>query len=98
MSDDNRVEPADTARSACRRTVFTADFTDVFPVVIKQLGREGAVTDAGCMCLTDADHVFHICSTDAAADSHVTCNRVAGRNERVRTMIHIEHDTLCTFK
>src|SRR5699024_2204684 len=98
MAHDHAVEPAHSPRTSCRCAVLTADFTYMVSTVIEQFSREWPVSDPRSVGFAYTDDIFDGRCTDTASYSHVAGNRVTGCNERIRAVVDVEHDTLCTFK
>ena len=63
-----------------------------------QLGWERATADTGAIGFGDAQHVVQQVRADARASRRIASHAVAGSDERIRTVIHIQERSLRAFK
>ena len=65
---------------------------------IELFSRERAGTDTRRIGFDDTDDVFHTARTDTGTGAGTAGRRVRAGNERIRTVIQIEHRSLSPFK
>ncbi|MOA02125.1 hypothetical protein D3C78_1215630 [compost metagenome] len=94
MANDNRIEPADAARTTSNSTIFVAFVTNQLTDFIILLRRERTITNASRVRLRNADYLLDFGWANARTDTYPACRRVRGCYERVSTLINIEHNAL----
>ena len=98
MTNNNTVEPADTARTACYRAVLMTFLTNPIADLIVQLRRERAVADTSRIRFRYADDLLDLRRADAGTDTNAASCRVGGSYVRIRALVDIQHDALRTFE
>ena len=91
---DRCVEPAATASAPSGDTALAADDPQALAIVVEQLGREGAGSDAGRVGLEDADDPGDAGRPDAAAGACAASGGVARGDERVGAVVDVEQGAL----
>ena len=95
---DRCVEPAATASAPSGDTALAADHPQTLAIVVEQLGREGAGSDAGRVGLEDADDPGDAGRPDAAAGACAASGGVARGDERVGAVVDVEQRALAALE
>ena len=71
--------------------------TDELARLVEQLGGERTSTDAGAVCLHDAEYLTNLVGTDAQTRAGTSTDGIGGSNERIRAEVDVEHRALGTL-
>src|SRR5207302_10580670 len=88
------VEPADAPRPPGGRAVLVAALADAVRQVVEELGGEEAGADARGVGLDDADDDLDGARADAGADAGAAGDGMRRGDERIGTVIEVEHRPL----
>src|SRR5699024_1892327 len=98
MSDDDAVEPTDAARTTRSRSIFTSYFTDLVTNFIFKLCRKWSIPYSCRIRFRNTDDIFDFSWPNSCPDGHSSCNRVRRRDKWVRSLVNIQHNTLCSLE
>ena len=97
IAGDDRVKPAAATRPAGVHAEFPTLLLQVFAHVVKQLRRERTCTHAGGVGLHNSDHAVDAGGPDAGSNTGTAGCGVRGRDERVGSVVNIEHGRLAAL-
>ncbi|MOA28232.1 hypothetical protein D3C78_1491580 [compost metagenome] len=98
MTDNNAIEPAHTAWTACYCTILMSSFTDEITDFIIKLRREWAITNTSSVRFSYPNDLIDLGRAYTRTDTDTACRRVRRRYKRISTLVNIQHNALCAFK
>jgi hypothetical protein len=97
-AERDEIEPAAAALAPGRRPILRAELTNACFVGALDLGREGALADAGDVGLRNADDAVDAGRADSDARRRGAGDRVRGGDERIRAVVEVEQGSLGAFQ